>query len=189
MLVTGCLYLVSEICARTFSGWLVHDDMGHFGADKSYATLHDTYYWPNMWHDLEESYIPGCDDCQRNKSCTSCKAGPLHPLPVPEARGSSVGIDFIGPLPLDDGHDCIITMTCRVGSDICIVPCSIKMDAETLAVIFFNQWYCENGLPDKIVCDHDKLFVSKFWKALSKIAGVSMKMTSSFHPEGDGISE
>jgi hypothetical protein len=27
---------------------LTHDTAGHFGADKSYATLRDTYYWPNM---------------------------------------------------------------------------------------------------------------------------------------------
>lgn len=92
---------------------LAHDDMGHFGADKSYTTLRDTYYWPNMRRDLEDSYVPGCEDCQRSKSRTTCKAGPLHPLPVPEARGSSVGIDFIGPLPVDEGHDCIMTMTCR----------------------------------------------------------------------------
>lgn len=168
---------------------LAHDDMGHFGSDKSYATLRDTYYWPNMRRDLENSYVPGCEECQRNKSRTMRKAGPLHPLPVPEGRGSSVGIDFIGPLPLDDGHNCIVTMTCRAGSDVRIIPCSITMDAEELAVLFFNEWYCENGLPDEIVSDRDKLFVSKFWKALTKIAGISMKMTTSFHPEGDGISE
>lgn len=168
---------------------LAHDDMGHFGADKSYATLRDTYYWPNMCRDLEESYVPACDECQRNKSRTTRKAGPLHPLPIPDSRGSSVGIDFIGPLPLDEGHDCITTMTCRAGSDIRIIPCSIRMDAEALATLFFNEWYCKNGLPDEIVCDRDKLFVSKFWKALTKLAGVSMKMTSSFHPQGDGISE
>lgn len=168
---------------------LAHDEMGHFGADKCYATLRDTYYWPNMCRDLEESYIPGCGDCQRNKSRTSRKAGPLHPLPVPDSRGSSVGIDFIGPLPLDNGFDCITTMTCRSGSDIRIVPCRINITAEELATLFFEEWYCENGLPEEIICDRDKLFVSKFWSALTKIAGISMKMTTSFHPEGDGISE
>jgi hypothetical protein len=32
---------------------LAHDNLGHFGADRSYASLHDTYYWPNMRSDLE----------------------------------------------------------------------------------------------------------------------------------------
>jgi RNase H-like domain found in reverse transcriptase/Integrase zinc binding domain len=42
---------------------LAHDTLGHFGADKSYASLRDVYYWPNMCRDLEQAYIPACADC------------------------------------------------------------------------------------------------------------------------------
>ena len=42
---------------------LVHDCLGHFGTDKAYAALRSSYYWPNMWQDLEITYIPGCIDC------------------------------------------------------------------------------------------------------------------------------
>jgi hypothetical protein len=42
---------------------LTHDASGHFGADKSYTTLRDTYYWPNMRWDLEKAYIPSCTEC------------------------------------------------------------------------------------------------------------------------------
>jgi hypothetical protein len=77
---------------------LAHDALGHFGSDKSYATLRDAYFWPNMCCDLEKVYIPSCQDCQRNKSRTTKAPGPLHPLPVPDCRGSSIAMDFIGPL-------------------------------------------------------------------------------------------
>jgi hypothetical protein len=46
-----------------------------------------------------------------------------------------------------------------------------------------------NGLPDDIACDRDKLFVSKFWKALTKLTGVKLKMSTSYHPETDRSSE
>lgn len=168
---------------------MAHDELGHFGADKCYATLCDAYYWPNMRRDLEAAYIPGCSECQRNKSRTTRVAGPLHPLPVPDRRGSSVAIDFVGPLPKDTGLDCILTMTDRLGSDYRIVPTTVNLTAEGLAELFFDQWYCENGLPDEIVCDRDKLFVSKFWRALTALTGVKLKMSSAFHPETDGASE
>lgn len=84
---------------------LAHDNLGHFGTDKSYDLLHNSYYWPNMYHDLTELYIPSCEQCQRNKSPTNKPAGPLHPLPIPDQRGDSVAMDFIGPLPLDQGFD------------------------------------------------------------------------------------
>jgi hypothetical protein len=45
---------------------LAHDTLGHFRADKSYGSLHDTYYWPNMCKDLKQAYIPACQDCLRS---------------------------------------------------------------------------------------------------------------------------
>jgi hypothetical protein len=50
---------------------LAHDSMGHFGADKAYANLRESYYWSNMRKDLENAYVPSCVDCQCNKSLTS----------------------------------------------------------------------------------------------------------------------
>ena len=35
--------------------WLAHDSLGHFGADRSYASLCDAYYWPNMRRDHPEA--------------------------------------------------------------------------------------------------------------------------------------
>jgi RNase H-like domain found in reverse transcriptase/Integrase zinc binding domain len=168
---------------------LAHDSLGHFGFDKSYATLRHTYYWPNMRRDLQEAYIPACVDCQRNKSPTTKPAGPLHPLPIPDARGDSIAIDFIGPLPIDDGFNCIVTITDRLGADICIAATHTDITAERFAAQFFDLWYCENGLPLNIISDRDKLFVSKFWKALHALTGVKLKMSSAYHPETDGSSE
>lgn len=168
---------------------LAHDSLGHFGFDKSYASLKDCYYWPRMRAELEGAYVPGCADCQRNKSRTTKAAGPLHPLPVPDARGDSVAIDFVGPLPEDGGLNCLLTMTDRLGSDVRLVPTRIDISAEEFAHLFFDNWYCENGLPLEIICDRDKLFVSNFWRALTKISGVKLGMSTSFHPETDGASE
>lgn len=127
-------------------------------------------------------------ECQCNKGKTTRKAGPLHPLPIPERRGDSVAIDFVGPLPLDDGFDCIVTMTDRLGSDIQIAPTNTTVTAEKFAVIF-DRWYCENGLPLDIISDRDKIFTSKFWKALHKLTGVKIKMSTAYHPRTDGSSE
>ena len=73
---------------------LAHDTLGHFGFNKSYEALWESYYWPNMRRDLENAYIPSCSPCQRNKSRTTRPTGPLHPLPVPDARFEAVALDF-----------------------------------------------------------------------------------------------
>jgi Chromo (CHRromatin Organisation MOdifier) domain len=142
-----------------------------------------------MHKDLESSYIPSCTECLQNKSCTMKPQGPLHPLPVPNAHSSSVAMDFIGPLPMDNGFDCILTIIDCLGADIQIIPTTIHIMAEQLASIFFDKWYCKNGMPDNIISDCDKLFTSQFWKTLTKISGVKLKMSSVYHLETDGSSE
>jgi hypothetical protein len=142
-----------------------------------------------MCKDFEDAYVPSCDDCQCNKGQTHKPTGPLHPLPVPDTIFDSVAIDFIGPLPPDEGFNSLITMTDRLGANIRILPSHNDLMAKKFAVIFFDHWYCENGLPADIVSDRNKLFMSKFWKALTKLTGIKLRMSSLYHPETDGASE
>jgi hypothetical protein len=66
----GLLYLgsrlaiprTSDLCESLFC--LAHDSLGHFGRDKSYASLQNDFYWLNMRKDLVKSYVPSCSDCQ-----------------------------------------------------------------------------------------------------------------------------
>ena len=92
-------------------------------------------------------------------------------------------------MPEDDGKNCIVTFTDRLGSDIRLIPTRTDITADQLAIIFFDEWYCENGLPSDIVSDRDKLFISRFWKALHRLTGVKLKMSTVYHPETDGSSE
>ena len=66
---------------------LAHDTLEHFGMDKSYAALRDSYYWLNMRTDLEKSYIPSCEPCQCNKSQTTKVPG--APTSIASARQTS----------------------------------------------------------------------------------------------------
>ena len=168
---------------------IAHDKLGHFGTQKTYHALRDAFYWPGMKRDLGKAYVPSCPQCQRNKSRTTKPTGPLRPLPVPDKRCDSIAMDFIGPLPRDDGFDCILTITDRLGSDIRIIPTKCSLTAQGLAELFFQHWYCENGLPLEIISDRDKLFLSQFWQALHQLTGVRLKLSTSYHPETDGASE
>ena len=108
---------------------------------------------------------------------------------MPDTCSDSIAINFIGPLPWDEGYDMTVTFTDRLGADVWVLPCTTTMTAKELAHIFFDNWYCDNGLPLDIISDRDKLFVSKFWKALHVLTGTKIKMSLSYHPETDGASE
>lgn len=169
-----------RMCEQIFR--MAHDTLGHFGFYKTYDNICNSYFWPNMCKDLELRYIPSCNECAHNKSSTSKPNGSLHPLPVPDEQCQSISMDFIGPLPLDHGHDCIFTITDHLSSGIHIIPTSTKLTAKELALLFFDNWYCKNRLPADIISDCDKLFMSSFWRHLTIITSVKCKVSSSFHP-------
>ena len=168
---------------------IAHDTLGHFGFGKTYDLIRSSYFWPNMRKDLEEGYIPSCSDCQRNKGSTQKPAGPLHPLPVPDSRCQSVTMDFIGPLPEDNGYNSILTLTDRLNSEYRFIPTRTNVSAKELALIFFDKWYCENGLPAELFSDRDKLFMSRFWRYFTLLTGIKHKCSTAYHPQTDGASE
>jgi len=191
----GLLYLTDRLvipCIRSLQEKFfhtAHDAAGHFGADKTYAALRKLFYWPNMCCDLMEVYIPACAACMRNKSTMTTPAGPLHPLPIPDGRGDSIAVDFVGPLPEDQGYNMLVTITDHLGADIRLIPCCNMITAPRFAALFFDHWYCENSLPCEVISDCDKLFLSRFWKTLHTLMGVKLKMSSAYHPQTDGASE
>ena len=83
----------------------------------------------------------------------------------------------------------ICSMTDHLGLDIQLILTLSTLTADSMALLFFNHWYCENGLPLTVVCDCDKLSMLCFWKAVHKLISVSIKMSSAYHPETDGALE
>ena len=46
-----------------------------------------------------------------------------------------------------------------------------------------------HGIPSTIVSDRDPVFTSLFWKELMKLQGVSLAISSAYHPQSDGQTE
>lgn len=66
------------------------------------------------------------------------------------------------------------------------IPLSHPFSVVTIAQSFFQHVYKLHGLLVAIVSERDKIFTSIFWKELFKLTGVSLHMTSAYHPQTDG---
>ncbi|SGZ27798.1 BQ5605_C026g10191 [Microbotryum silenes-dioicae] len=165
-----------------------HDAQGHLGDMKTYQTVQQAYFWPNMSRDVKH-YVQQCDSCQRTKACTTRIAGKLHSLPVPTRPMADIAINFVGPLPANKGFDRVLTITDRLSGYVRLLPARKADTAAEVAARFHEGWHRLFGLPQSIVSDRDKLFTSKFWTALHKRLNIKLQLSSVFHPETDGCSE
>lgn len=62
----------------------------------------------------------------------------------------------------------------------------VSVLAVKVAQLFFGEVYCLHGLPLSIVLDRDKRFLSLFWSSLWTMLGVSLDMSTYYHPQSDG---
>ncbi|GAA5980889.1 hypothetical protein JCM11641_004756 [Rhodosporidiobolus odoratus] len=70
-----------------------------------------------------------------------------------------------------------------------LMPLPSTASAEDVASTLFDHVYRRFGLQLALISDRDPKFTSAFWRSLHKLAGVSLKMSSSAHPQTDGRSE
>jgi len=104
-----------------------------------------------------------------------------------------VGVDFVGPLPesktLHGTFDMILVAIDHLTAMVHLAPTKQTYRAKDVAEVMFNLVYKLHGMPSRIVSDRDTLFTSTFWQKLNELTGTELRMSTSFHPQTDGITE
>ena len=70
-----------------------------------------------------------------------------------------------------------------------LTPCFVgegRLGAPSVARLFFDAVVRFFGCPRKVLHDRDPRFTSNFWRALWRILGVSVALSSAYHPQTDG---
>ncbi len=166
-----------------------HTTAGHRGITKTYARLARQHYWPRMLQDVQR-HIRYCDACQRTKASRQSPPGLLMPLPIPSRPWESVGMDFLGPVPVaETGESYILVVVDRFSKMAHFFPLKKGFRQEDVADLFLEQIVRLHGLPSSIVSDRDSRFTSPFWKALTKSLQIELKMSTAAHPQTDGQAE
>ena len=161
---------------------------GHPGKHKTVALVMRNYWWPGMRNNAE-TYVLACPNCQVNKTRTGPIKAPLLPHDAPPYPWHTIGIDFVGPLPISDGYDFICTIVDKLTKMVILVPCTTKITAEGTARIYRDNVLRRFGIPKKIISDRGPQFVSEFAKELASQLKQEINMSSAYHPETNGQTE
>ena len=69
------------------------------------------------------------------------------------------------------------------------IPCSKELTALEAAELHFGHTFKRFGILEIIISDRDPLFVSKTYRGLMKLCGISQRVSTAYHPETDGETE
>jgi hypothetical protein len=150
--------------------------------------LRADFYIP---HDraLVRDWVRSCATCQRNKTETLQPVGLLQPLEVPSQVWADISMDFIEGLPKVNGKSVILTVVDRFSKYAHFIALSHPYTAASVARSFFDGVVRLHGFPSFIVSDRDPVFTGNVWRDLFRMAGVTLRMSTAFHPQTDGQSE
>ena len=190
LLITDRIYLPDDQQLRLQALKNCHDALpsGHPGQKGTFELLSREFYWPKMRDDVAR-YVRNCEVCQRIKSARHSPYGHLKPLQIPQARWTSVSMDFITGLPLANTFDMILVVVDRLTKMAHFVPCQSNLDAAGFARLYLCHIYKLHGLPLDIVSDRGSVFTSGFSKALACLLGIKQNLSTAFHPQTDGHTE
>jgi hypothetical protein len=170
---------------------LVHDTpySGHPGIGKTLKLATRLFWWPSLHQDVLK-YVGSCPFCQRNKSAVQAPAGLLQSLPVPGRRWESISVDFITKLPLTrSGNDAICVFVDRLSKMIHLEPCKTSIDTLGTAKLYVKRVLSLHGVPRSIISDRGPQFASALWRAMHRLMGATVKLSSAYHPQTDGGTE
>jgi hypothetical protein len=116
--------------------------------------------------------------------------GMLQSLEAPLCKGQVISIDFVGPLPrTKSGHDYLMVMLDASTKRAWYYATTQKITAQQAARVIFDKVVAHQGLPEVIVSDRDPRFTSDMWQTIWQECGTKLSLSSSFHPQSDGLTE
>eukprot|EP00961_Rhodomonas_salina_P233126 3150002-Rhodomonas_salina.2 len=173
----------------------VHDTKygGHLGVDKTYAALAEAYYWPQMYAYVLW-YVTTCNSCQLNKQDNKLPSGQLQPIAVPELPFLKIGLDFVGPLPVQKrGNNFLLTVTDYASRMTRFILCKSTpehpISGQETANLFFKFIFRYHCLPAILCTDRGPQFTGQFFQSLFELCGTKQALGTAYHPRSQGLTK
>ena len=137
-----------------------------------------------MQKDIERC-VGNSHTCPRTKPRRHTPHGTHLPLPVPDRPWQDISMDFVVGLPKSHCFDAIWVVVDRLSNQRHFSPCKTTINAKGLTELFIDNVFRLHGLPNSIISDRGQQFASDFWGHLCSCFGISVRLSTAFHPQTD----
>ena len=157
----------------------------HPGFRGTHDLLRTRVVWPFLQRDVKR-WCKECTHCQSCKTSRHIKP-PFRHFPTSETF-ETIHIDLVGPLPVCDGKQYLLTIIDRKSRWPEAIPIR-SMTAPTVVKYLVETWFARYGVPHTIISDQGSQFESELFQNLAKQYGFIHNRTSAYHPQTNGMIE
>ena len=129
-----------------------HPIARHPSIKQAHDLIMSKYYWPMLQKDIE-TYVKGCNTCQKVKAKNSATATPLHPNEISSSPWEIISVNHIGPLPQSEGKNAILVIIDQFSKMIHLFPVMDTIMSKGVATIFHDSIFKLHGTPQKVISD------------------------------------
>lgn len=136
-----------------------HDELGHFGIEKTLQRLCNHYWFPRM-RQYVENYIKCCIACLFSKRKAGKPEGFLNPIPKPKTPFHTVHIDHLGPFPKSKHGNLYVFAIVDSFTKFCILR-ALKSTKVKYVIDVLMGVCATYGAPRIIISDQGSSFTSR----------------------------
>jgi hypothetical protein len=158
----------------------MHEDLGHFGEQRTLVEVQCIYFWHNRIADVK-AVIRGCQQCQLVRSSGSIRSGDeqLKNIPVCDLF-HRVALDTAGPLPETMSGNKYIQVAIDHYSKWCEAKAVADHGAKTAARFLEDEIICRYGVPKFVLI----IMGGSGLQSLTRCVGTMLSNTNALHPNG-----
>lgn len=105
----------------------------------------------------------------------------LQPFPIPTRAWFDI-MDFVESLSISRGKTTFFVVVDRLTKYGHFKALHYSFIATSVALEYLQHVYKPHGVPESIVSDRDKVFLSHFWQELFKHLGTQLHLSTAYHP-------
>jgi len=140
----------------------MHEDLGHFGEQRTLVEVRRRYFWHNRTKDVK-AVVRGCQQCQLVRSLGSIRSEDeqLKNIHVCDLF-HRVALDTAGPLPETKSGNKYILVAIDHYSKWCEAKAVVDHGAKTVARFLEDEIICRYGVPKFVLTDNGGEWVAEF---------------------------